>query len=179
MMRARGRTSARTIERSAAAAPALAALLVGACGGGGRDVVTPSTDVVGSAAPSTPSTGYDYVARRPFAVVALAEARGIEPAIARAAVDHLADAIEDCVSDAQRRGAAVDGAARVVAEVDPGGAVANATIRVDPKAGAAATGVVCFLAPTRLLVFPASARTGRGLAVEAIWGSTPTPGPPR
>jgi hypothetical protein len=146
---------------------------LGACGGG-RDVVVPSTDVVAStpAAGAGPTSGYDYVARRPLGVVALAEARGIDPAIARAAVDHLADAVQRCIDDAQQSGGPVPGgAARVVAQVDPGGAVANATIKVDSKAGPAATGVLCLLAPARLLVFPPSDRGDRGFAVEALWGA--------
>lgn len=147
------------------------ALLASACGAGDRDVVAPSTDVVGSAPAATSSGGYDYVARRPLGVVALAEARGIDPAIARAAVDRLADAVAQCVADAQAGGGAAGGAARVVAQVDAHGAVSNATIRVDPKAGAAATGVLCLLAPARLLVFPPSSRDDRGFAVEAIWGA--------
>jgi hypothetical protein len=148
-----------------------AALLLCACGGGDRDVVTPSTEVVASTATAAPSAGYDYVARRPLAVVALAEARGVDPAIARAAVDHLADSVAQCVTDAQRRGAAAEGAARVVAQIDASGAVANAAIRVDPKAGDAAMGVLCLLAPARLLVFPAADRGDRGFAIEAIWGA--------
>ena len=158
----------------------LACALLGACaGGGGRDVAGPSNEVVTAPAPSAPSGatgGYDYVARRRDVVVALAEARGVEPAIARAAVDRIADSMEECVSDPARRAAAPDGAARVVAQIDPGGAVANATIRVDGKTaggGGTATGVLCFLAPTRLLQFPAASPTGgeRGIALEAIWGA--------
>jgi hypothetical protein len=157
---------------------AAAALLLAGCAGGDRDVVTPSTDVVGSAAPAGPTAGYDYVARRAMAVVALAEARGVEAAIAHAAVDRLADALEQCVTNAQHRGTSVDGAARVIGQIDAGGAVTNATIRVDPKAGAAAMGVLCFLAPARLLVFPAASDRGdRGFAVEAVWGSTARSGP--
>ncbi len=161
-------------RRALRAVAGLAAVVVAsACSGGGRDVVTPSTDVVGGANASTATAGYDYVARRPHAVVGLAESRGVDPPIARAAVDRLADAAEQCVTDAQRRGAPVDGAARVVAQVDASGAVVSATIRVDPKAGAAASGVLCFLAPARLLVFPATSdRAERGFAVEGIWGST-------
>ena len=47
----------------------------------------PSNEVVSAPAPSGGgggSAGYDYVARRRDAVVALAEARGVEPAIAQA-----------------------------------------------------------------------------------------------
>jgi hypothetical protein len=154
-------------------------LLGGCAGGGGRDVAGPSNEVVSAPAPSGGgggSAGYDYVARRRDAVVALAEARGVEPAIAKAAVDRIADSMEECVSDPARRGAAPDGAARVVAQIDPTGAVADATIRVDAKtsaSGATATAVLCFLAPTRILQFPAASPNGgeRGIALEALWGA--------
>jgi hypothetical protein len=152
--------------------------MLGACaGGGGRDVAGPSNEVVSAPAPSGGaggSAGYDYVARRHDAVVALAEARGVEPAIAKAAVDRIADSMQECISDPARRGAAPDGAARVVAQIDPTGAVANATIRVDANTSAAtATAVLCFLAPTRLLQFPAASANGgeRGIALETLWGA--------
>ncbi len=155
------------------------ALLAACAGGGGRDVAGPSNEVVSTPASSASAGtagGYDYVARRRDAVVALAEARGIDPAISKAAVDRIADAMEECVSDPARRAASPDGAARVVAQIEPGGAVANATIRVDattPGGGATSTAVLCFLAPARLLQFPAaSASAGeRGIALEAIWGA--------
>ncbi|MGH7435473.1 MAG: hypothetical protein ACRENE_07345, partial [Polyangiaceae bacterium] len=155
-------------------------ILLGACAGGAsRDVAGPSNEVVSAPAPSAGgggSAGYDYVARRHDVVVALAEARGVDPAIAKAAVDRIADSMDECVSDPARRGAAPDGAARVVAQIDPTGAVANAAIRVDAKtaaSGATATAVLCFLAPTRLLQFPLASANGgeRGIALEALWGA--------
>ncbi len=142
-------------------------------GRGGRDVVPPSHDVVGDGGTGGGQSqeGYAYVARRPLAVVALAEARGVDPGIAKVAVDRLADSVQSCVADELRRGAAVEGAARVVAQIDRSGSVTDATLRVDPKAGAAATAVLCLLSPTRLLVFPPADRNDRGFAIEALWGT--------
>jgi hypothetical protein len=116
--------------------------------------------------------GYEYVARRPLAVVALAEARGLDPAIARAAVDRLADSIDTCATDEGRRGALVEGAGRIVAQIDGDGHVTGTTVRVDPGAGVARSAVVCLVAPTKILVFPPADASVRGIAIEALWGRT-------
>jgi hypothetical protein len=133
-----------------------------------------SKDVVaadaGAAARS--AEGYDYVARRPLAVVALAEARGLDPAIARAAVDRLADSIDACATDEGRRGSLVEGAGRIVAQIDADGHVAATTVRVDPGEGVAKSAVVCLVAPTKILVFPPADAGSRGIAMEALWGRT-------
>jgi hypothetical protein len=141
-----------------------------ACGGG-RDVIPESRDVVASVpTPGQGSEGYQYVARRPLAVVGLAEARGIDLEIARAAVDHLADRLDACVTEEGRNGPPVEGAARVVAQIDANGNVAATSVRVDPGAGAASSAVVCLVAPTKLLTFPPAEGAARGLAIEALWG---------
>jgi len=157
------------------AALCVALLVPWGCGGGGRDVVPASKDVVGDAptAGDAGAEGYAYVARRPLAVVALADARGIDPQVARAAVDGLADVVQSCVSDEGRKGAVVDGAARVILQIDAKGAVANAGIRVDPKPGTGTIAVVCLLSPARLLTFPPADQGDRGIAIEALWGAGP------
>ncbi len=114
--------------------------------------------------------GYEYVARRPLALVALAEARGIDPAIARQAVDHLADALDVCATEQGRKGAPVEGAARLVASIEPSGNLGTPNVRVDPGAGVAESTVVCLVAPARLLMFPAVDGGLRGIAIEALWG---------
>jgi hypothetical protein len=137
----------------------------------GRDTVPASTDVVADAGGSPRSAeGYEYVARRPLSVVALAEARGIEPAIARAAVDHLADAADACAADERRKGAPVQGAARVVAQIDGDGRVLGTNVRLDPGPGVAPSAVLCVVAPVRLLTFPPADGGARGIAIEALWG---------
>lgn len=143
------------------------------CGGGDsrRDVVPPSRDVIADAAASTETQeGYEYVARRPLAVVALAEARGIDPGVARAAINHLADALDACATEQVRAGARAEGAARIVAQIDDGGSVSATKVRVDPGAGNAQSVLRCLVAPTKLLTFPLGDAGARGIAIEALWG---------
>jgi hypothetical protein len=144
--------------------------------GGGRDVIPASRDVVADTpAPAQGAQGYEYVARRPLAVVALAEARGIETVTARAAVDRLADRLDACVTDETHKSGPVEGAARVIAQIDATGAVAATRVRIDPGASGASSAVVCLVAPMKLLTFPPAAGDGRGIAIEAIWGRVDAP----
>lgn len=146
-------------------------------GSPGRDTVPSSTDVVADAGgPPRSPEGYEYVARRPLAVVALAEARGVEPAIARAAIDHLADAVDACAADERKKGSPIEGAARLVAQIDGDGRVTGTTVRIDPGAGVAESAVLCLVAPARLITFPPVDGGLRGIAIEALWGRA-IPGP--
>jgi hypothetical protein len=150
---------------------------VTACGGSTRDVVPVSRDVVtDNPAPGRGDQGYEYVARRPLAVVALAEARGVEPLTARAAIDRLADRLDACVTEEGRKGAPVEGAARVVAQIGATGEVTGTSVRIDPSTSGASSAVLCLVAPTKLLAFPPGTADGRGIAIEAIWGRV-VPGP--
>ena len=151
----------------------LASLACAGAGGEGHDAVPESRDVrVMDAGAASGGPGYDYVVKRPLAVVALAEARGIDPVVAHAAIDRLADALDTCMTDEGRKGTLADGAARVVAQIDPDGAVVGTSLKVDPGAGVAQNAVLCLVAPIRMLSFPpvdAGAVT-RGMAIEALWG---------
>lgn len=155
---------------------AVAAIALTGCasaGGGGRDVVPESHDVqVADAGPTGSTQGYDYVAKRPLAIVGLAEARGIDPEVARAAVDRIADALDACAKEQGRRGALTSGAARVVAQIDDRGIVSGTNVKIDPGPGVVTTAVACFVAPTKMLVFPPieAGIAERGIAVEALWG---------
>ncbi len=152
------------------------------CGGSSRDVVPESQDVVSHVAgPARGPEGYDYVARRPLAVVALAEARGIEPVTARAAVDRLADRLDACVTEEARSGGHVEGAARVVAQIAANGDVAGTNVRIDPGGGpgAAQSAVVCLVSPLKLLTFPPADGADRGIAIEALWGQVQVSQPER
>ncbi len=141
-------------------------------GAAGFDAVPASRDVRVTSAPrqGESNAGYAYVARRPLAVVALAEARGIDPEVARAAIDHLADALDACATEEGRKGALADGAARLIAQIDADGSVAATGVHVDPGPGAAHNAVLCFVAPARLLAFPRGDGSARSVAIEAMWG---------
>jgi hypothetical protein len=154
-------------------------VLVGcaSAGGGGRDVVPESHDVqVADGGPPASSQGYDYVAKRPQAIVALAEARGIDQDVARAAVDRVADALDACATEQGRRGTLTKGAARVVAQIDERGLVSGTNVKIDPGPGGVTTAVACFIAPMKMLVFPPveASTAARGIAVEALWGQSPS-----
>jgi hypothetical protein len=141
-------------------------------GGAGRDVVPESHDIrlLDAEAAAQNAQGYEYVARRPLALVALAEARGLEPEVAHQAVERLADTLDACATDHERRGIHVHGAARVVAAIDPRGFLGAPSVRVDPGEGVAESAVVCLVAPARLLTFPPTDAGARGIAIEALWG---------
>jgi hypothetical protein len=151
------------------------------CGSGNKEhevMASHDVRVVGGGAAGDPE-GYEYVARRPLAVVAMAEARGLDAAVARAATERLADQLDACATEEGRRGTLVEGAARVVAQIDGNGNVSGTSIRVDPAAGAAKSAVVCLVAPLKFLAFPPSDGGARGMAIEAIWGRVSrAPGPP-
>ena len=153
---------------------ALAAAVLAGCAGaaGEQPVVTSkSHDVQVSGDPGGRSAqGYDYVAKRPLGVVALAEARGIDADVAHAAIDRVADALDTCATDEGRKGTLADGAARVIVQIDEKGNVAGTSLKVDPGPGVAEIAVLCLVAPVRGLTFPPAASSTRGLAVEALWG---------
>src|SRR5215469_16784652 len=105
----------------------------GACSANSRDVVPESRDTVVVPPPSASAQaagGYEYVARRPLAVVALAEARGLPADDVRAAIDHLADALDACVTERSRGERPTPGAARLLAQIDDQGRIANTSLRV-------------------------------------------------
>jgi hypothetical protein len=114
--------------------------------------------------------GYEYVARRPLAVVALAESRGLDPRAARLAIDRLADALDTCATEEGRKGTLVSGAARVVAQIADDGSVAQTSLRVDPGAGVLQNAVLCLVAPAKMLSFGQTDAGARGIAIEALWG---------
>jgi hypothetical protein len=142
-----------------------------ACAAGGRDVTPESHDVVVDRPSETRApAGYEYIARRPLAVVALAEGRGLPDAQTHGAINRLADALDTCMTERARKGLLKAGAARVVAEVGANGEVESTQLRIDPGPGVAEVALLCLVAPARLLTFEAADAGGRGLAVEALWG---------
>ncbi len=134
---------------------------------GVRDVVPTSHDV--KAHPQAPD-GYVYIATKPHATIGLAEARGLSVTDAKTAIDRLADALDKCLAREAPRTKIAPGAARVVAEVDSGGIVGAPRVTLTP--GSEAIGLLCLVAPFRMLQFvPADNDAGqRGIALEATWG---------
>jgi hypothetical protein len=154
------------------------------CGGPSRDVV-PETHVVtvragedsGVPATVTSPDAYEYVAKRPHGLVALAEARGLDAAAARAVVDHLADELETCAKRLLAEGhLAKDGAGRVVAAIAADGSIAGLNANAAPGQNTTANLLVCVVSPLKLVTFPPEGDAGpgaraRGIALEATWGS--------
>ena len=157
--------------------PLLALVALGAgCNGGPKDATEHTTDV--KVADAGDPASYAYVARRPRAVVALAEARGMDDSTSRAAVDRLANALSACAGDLAKQGKLVDGAARLLVPVDDGGVVGSPQVEFAPGAAVAANGLLCVVAPVRMLTFPPfpsdaganAAPARRALALEVAWG---------
>jgi hypothetical protein len=127
-------------------------------------------------APTAGGEGYVHVARRPLAIVGLAEARGMSNDVAFRVVDHLADALDSCATDLGRQGKLVDGAARVVAMIGADGAVSGLNVKLAPGAAVEANALLCLVTPLKLTTFDPAASAGdgdgksRGLAIEATWG---------
>lgn len=156
--------------RAALAIASASFALAIACGNH-RDVVPESHDVHVDQK-QDPNGGYEYVARRPLGVVALAEARGLSAEAAHAAMDRVADQMDACEKDARDQNRLLPGAVRIVAEVDDRGTIGGLNVSKLSQKEAAANAILCVIAPIRLLVFPpAEADAGsRGLAIEAAWG---------
>jgi hypothetical protein len=134
-------------------------------------VVPKSHDIrVVDAGSSASGETYEYVARRPLAIVGLAEARGMSREVARAAVDRVADTLDTCATDEGKAGRLVEGAARIVAQIGADGRVEGVNVKVDPGDGVAKNAIVCFIAPVKLLTFPPTDAGPRGIALEAMWG---------
>ena len=148
------------------------ALLLAAACGNNRDVI-PETHDVHVDPKNQPQDGYEYVARRPLGIVALAEGRGLSAPVAAAAIDRVADQMNDCVREQQAENHLVPGAVRVVAQIDDRGTVAGLNISKLSQKEATANAILCVIAPIRLLILPpAQADSGtRGIAIEATWGT--------
>jgi hypothetical protein len=140
--------------------------------GGGRDVLGAD----GGADPAR--AAYDYVAKRPHGVVALAEARRLSDAEARQIVDHLADALDGCARDLEQRGTLVEGAARVIMIAGPRGNVEGFKVTLTPGNEVAANALLCVVAPARAVLFPPPSAAGApAMAIEITWGPSGAPAP--
>jgi hypothetical protein len=137
-----------------------------------RDVVPESHDVQGAA--STSVGGYEYVARRPLAVVAVAESRGLPRDVVTGVADRLANALDVCATRLAGEGRLVPSAARVAAHIDRDGSPTALALTLTPGPGPTANALLCFVSPFKLVRFPASDAdpATRGIAIEAAWGGS-------
>lgn len=148
-----------------------------------EDVVPGTKDVRVDGPKALGPDDYVHVARRPLGTVALAEARGMAPELGVAVTEHLADALDACVTELGRGGKLVAGAARLVALVGDDGAVSGVRLTTAPGDAVRANALLCVASPAKLLTFPprvgaqdggTPAATGtegtRGFAVEVTWG---------
>jgi len=155
---------------------AFASVALFGCGAGGdaerADVPDGTGDIrVYDAGAARAPGSYDYVAQRPLAIVGLAEARGMSKETANATVDTIADALDGCARRLDAAGKLTSGAARVVAIIDKGGAIAGLKPTFSAGGGVEANAILCLVAPIKQLTFePTSNDAQRGIAIEATWG---------
>ncbi len=141
---------------------------VAACNGSPRDATEHTTDVrVDASAEGT----YAYVAQRPRVAIGIAEARGTSEAEAKALVDRLADGAARCMEGLAKDGKLVDGALRMVMSFDGGGIGAAPEVVFAPGPAVTANGLLCVVAPARMLALAPNDGGARALAVEVAWGS--------
>lgn len=160
----------------------LASWGLASCGSNGpRDVVPDSRDVrvtsQDAGVPANPDA-YVHIAKRRHGVVALAEARQMSEADAKALVDRWADDLERCATGLEAAGTLVEGAARIVAVGGPDGTPAL-NVKLAPGDAVAQNALLCLIAPVRASTLPA-AKMGAapGLAIEATWGPPRMAPPP-
>lgn len=146
-----------------------------ACPSGGRDVLTDSRDVRGSASATDAAAprradGYAYVARRPHGAVGLVGAHHMPDDEARRIVDRVADELESCSRVLDETGGLVEGALQLVAVTNTHGNADITDIRFAPGGAVAANALECVVAPLRASPFPAPDGGVPALAIEATWG---------
>jgi hypothetical protein len=144
-------------------------LVLGGCAAGGPHDTLDRTnhDVVVDA--GARGGGDKYVARRPLVAVGLVETKGLGDDESRRVVDRLADAASACFKHSKQ---VAPGATRITLPIDEGGTTGAPGTAFSPPASAA-IGMVCILAPLRLMTFTPGAT--RSITVEAAWGNDIAP----
>ena len=142
--------------------------LAGCAASGPHDVLDGTGHDVRVDAGAKPGA-YAYVAKRPLVAIGLAAAQGLSDDEAHHIVDQLADSAAACF---KRSNQLASGAGRITLPIDPGGTTGAPAVQLTPP-GAVALGMVCLLAPLRLMAFAPGAE--RSLTVEAAWGNDVTP----
>jgi hypothetical protein len=134
--------------------------------------VIPESHDVNAVTLDAGASGYAYVARRSYGVIALAEARGMDRAVATKFIDRLADELDACGAHLSHEGRLVDGAARIVAQIDRDGSLQGLNVKAAPGGPIAANLLMCVIAPMKRIGFPLATDDGgaRGIAIETEWG---------
>jgi hypothetical protein len=150
-----------------------------------RDVVPESQDVHDGVAgapkvgASAGAGGYEYIAKRPLAVVAVAESRGLPAEVVKNVTERLADSLDVCATRLAGEGRLVPAAARVAAHIGRDGTPEGLALTLTPGPGPTANALLCFVSPFKLVRFPPSEldAKARGIALEASWGGAATSPP--
>ena len=141
---------------------------LGACAAGPNDIVENGHDVRDASA-GTPRGAYVYAAKRPLVAIGLAEATNVSDAEAHRTIDSLADSAAACFKRAKNLG---QGAARITIPIDEGGVVGQPDVTISPQE-ATVVGMLCLLAPLRMMTFSPSSSAdagARSLTIESAWG---------
>ncbi|CAN5638559.1 hypothetical protein BH09MYX1_BH09MYX1_45810 [soil metagenome] len=146
-----------------------AIVAMAACNGGPRDATEHTIDVrVDASAEGT----YAYVAKRGRVAVGLAEARGTTDDEAKAVVDRVADAASACMQGLAREGKLVDGALRMLVPFDGGGVGGQPQVVFAEGPAVIANGLLCIVAPARMIALAPNDGGARAVALEIAWGPT-------
>ncbi len=141
-----------------------------ACNGGPHDATEHTTDVRVDGGDDT----YAYVAKRNRVAVGLAEVRGASASEAKDLVDRLAGSASGCFEGLAREGKLVDGAMRLVLAFDAGGVGGAPEVVLAPGPGVAANGLLCVVAPARMIALAPNDGGARAIALEIAWGASIT-----
>ncbi len=143
-------------------------LVLLACNGGPHDATEHTTDVRVDGGDDT----YAYVAKRNRVAVGLAEVRGASASEAKDLVDRLAGSASGCFEGLAREGKLVDGAMRLVLAFDAGGVGGAPEVVLAPGPGVAANGLLCVVAPARMIALAPNDGGARAIALEIAWGAS-------
>jgi hypothetical protein len=133
----------------------------------------PVHDTRDSGAPST-GTGqesYEYIAKRAFATVAVAESRGLEAERVKVLTESLATSLSECAS--QPATITERGTLRLVVALDSKGQITGTNLVVSDET-VRRTALLCFVVPAKTLSYgaptPTPSARSAGIAFEALWG---------
>jgi hypothetical protein len=130
-----------------------------------------STDNSSTQSAEAAPEAYEYIAKRAFATVAVAESRGLDAERVKVLTERLATTLSDCAS--QPASSAERGTLRLVIALDSKGQITGTSLTVSEET-VRKTALLCFVAPAKTLAYGAPMPTlnqrSAGIAFEALWG---------